>query len=53
MGNYNSKLFDAVAMGDFFQVEAVLSQIPLSEILEFRGVVRIFLQDMHDALLYF
>ena len=50
MGNNFSsiKLFDAVERGDVPQVEAMLSQIPSSETLEFRDAVRIFFQyDVH------
>ena len=40
----NSKLFDAIDRGDLSEVKEVLSHKPSSEILEFRGAVRIFLQ---------
>ena len=50
--NINSKLFDAVKRGDVSQVKSLLSQVPSSEILEFRDEVRIFLHDIYDAHLY-
>ena len=46
----NSKLFDAIDRGDLSEVKEVLSHKPSSEILEFRGAVRIFFQDIYDVL---